>query len=109
MEELNLLLLQSAASSFLESPAFLFISLGLVMYLFFIRPQNQKQKEQISFSDSITKGDEIVTTSGVLGKVTKVDDRIVTLEISPKNYMQVTRTAISKELTDEVYKKEEKK
>ena len=108
MEGLNSLFLQAGAPS-LMNQMMPFLLIIVVMYFFFIRPQSQKQKAQLKFVDEMKKGDQIVTTSGILGKISKIDDSIVTLEISPKTYMQVTRSAISKELTEETLKEKQSK
>ena len=63
----------------------------------------------MKFVDDMQKGQQIVTTSGILGKISKIDDSIVTLEVSPKTYIQVTRAAISKELTEETLKEKQNK
>ena len=103
MQGLHLILLQAGSDVLMNNLLFMSL-LFIVIYFFFIRPQSQRQKAQVNFVDSMQKGDQIVTTSGILGKITKVDDDIVTLEVSPKTYIQVTKTAISKELTEETYK-----
>jgi len=84
---------------------FLFpLLLILVLYLFFIRPQAKKQKTQKTFEDSLEKGKKIVTTSGIIGTITKLDEEIVTLQISQKGFMDVLRTAISAEMTESINK-----
>lgn len=70
-----------------------------VMYLFFIRPQAKRQKEQQAFIDQLEKGQEVVTASGMLGRIVKIEDQIVTLEVDQKTFVRVTRSSISKELT----------
>ena len=85
-----------------------FLLILVVMYFFFIRPQTKKQKAQLNFSDNLQKGDEIVTSSGILGKITKVEGDVVTIEVSPKAYLRLTRSAISRELTEETYKEAKK-
>lgn len=77
----------------------------LIFWLFIIRPQSKKQREQNQFSESLEKGTDVVTASGILGKITKIEDHTVTLEVSPKVYLQVTKNAISKEMTDALYGK----
>ena len=77
----------------------------LVLYLFFIRPQAKKQKVQKTFEQSLEKGKKVVTTSGILGTITKLDDQIVTLQISQKGFLDVLRSAISAEMTEELNKK----
>ena len=84
---------------------FLFIGLMILIFWFFlIRPQTKKQKEQNNFIDEIQKGDDIVTTSGILGRINKIEDQIITLEVGTKTYIKVTKSAISKELTEAVHK-----
>ncbi len=72
----------------------------MVFYFFMIRPQAKKQKEQQQFIDEVEKGDEIVTASGIIGRVNKIEGPVVTLEVSNKTYMRVTKNAISKEMTE---------
>ncbi|GDX45311.1 hypothetical protein LBMAG24_06380 [Bacteroidota bacterium] len=67
-----------------------------------IRPQAKRQKEQKLFQESLDKNKDVVTSSGILGRISKIEDSIVTLEVSPKVYIRVTKNAISKELTENV-------
>jgi len=53
--------------------------LFLFMYFIVIRPQRKRQKEHQSLVDSLSKGDEVVLTSGLLGKITAVDESYVTI------------------------------
>jgi preprotein translocase subunit YajC len=75
-----------------------------VMYFFFIRPQAQKQKAQVNFEKELKKGDEVVTTSGIIGTITKIDDKQVTLQISQKGFLDVVVASISKEMTEAYHK-----
>lgn len=72
----------------------------LIFWLFMIRPQAKKARDQKNFSDNLGKGDEVVTGSGILGKITKIEGDVITLEIATKAYLRVLRSAISKELTE---------
>ena len=81
----------------------------IVFYFFLIRPQAKKQKEQRNFETALEKGTEVVTASGILGKINKIEDQIVTLEIATKVFIRVTKSAISKEMTESLFKKKEKK
>ena len=74
-----------------------------VFWLFIIRPQSKKQKEQRNFMDDLSKGDRVVTGSGILGKIISVEGNLITLEIGQKVNIKITKNAISKELTDSVY------
>jgi preprotein translocase subunit YajC len=75
----------------------------LIFWLFLIRPQAKKQREQRNFVEALEKGRDVVTASGMLGRINKIEDDIVTLEVAAKTYIRVTKSAISKELTDAVY------
>lgn len=78
------------------------VSMFLVFWLLMIRPQSKRQKEQKLFQESLDKNKDVVTSSGILGRISKIEDSIVTLEVSPKVYIRVTKNAISKELTENV-------
>ncbi len=86
----------------------IFGAIFLVFYLFFIRPQSKKQKEQGNFITELKKGDEVVTGSGIVGKINKIDEKVVHLQIDQKTYIKVMKSAISKELTDSLNKEEAK-
>ncbi len=79
----------------------------LVFYFFILRPQTQKAKKQEEFVKALEKGKDVVTTSGMLGKITKIDENVVTLEVGQKSYIRVTKGAISRELTAEIFEKKE--
>ena len=76
----------------------------VVVFFFFIRPQAKKQKEQAKFLDALDKGEEVVTASGLIGRINKIDGSIVTLTIAEKTFVRVTKGSINKEMT-EAYRK----
>ncbi len=80
-----------------------FGAMMLVFWFFLLRPQAKKQKEQRTFMESLQKGDDVVTTSGFLGRINKIEGDIVTIELGNKNFVRVTKNSISKEMTDAVY------
>lgn len=71
-----------------------------VMYFFMIRPQQKRQKEQTAFIDGLEKGQDVVTASGIIGKINKIEGNIITLQIATNTFIRVTKSAISKEMTD---------
>lgn len=75
----------------------------VIFWLFLIRPQAKKQKEQKAFMEGLIQNDHVVTASGILGRISKIEDEIVTLEVASKSYIRVTKNAISKEMTDAIY------
>ena len=76
----------------------------VVFYMFFIRPQAKRQKEQGKFLGAVAKGEEIVTTSGIIGKINKIEDNIVTIQVDTKTFLRITKSSISKEMTDNLNK-----
>ena len=76
-----------------------------VIVIFMVLPQRRKAKAQNAFLDDLKKGDQVVTASGILGIIDKVEDRVVTLNVGNKTYIRCTKNAISKELTDALYPK----
>jgi preprotein translocase subunit YajC len=67
----------------------------VVLYFLMIRPQMKRQKEQKSMMEALSKGDEVVTAGGLLGKVTKVTDAYVTLEIADGTEVVVQKAAVA--------------
>lgn len=82
---------------------FQFIFLGLmilVFWLFMIRPQAKKQKQQKEFMLKLQKGDKVVTISGIHGTINKInDDGTIMLEVNPGSYIKMEKSAISLEMT----------
>ena len=107
MEFTNILLLQAQPAPSGMSTMVMFSLIILVFYFFIMRPQNKKQKEQKQFESELEKGKEVVLASGIIGKVNKIEDKIVTLEVGTKTYLRVTKNAISKEMTDALATNEE--
>lgn len=87
---------------------FQFIFLGLmilVFWLFFIRPQAKKAKQQKSFIDNLNRGDKVVTIAGIHGTINKVnEDGTISLEINPGSYLKIEKSAISLEWTLQLQK-----
>lgn len=84
-----------------QGSSFSLIMMGaiiLVFWLFMIRPQAKKAKEQKSFINNLQKGDKVVTIAGIHGTVNKVnDDNTIQLEVSPGSYLKLEKSAISQE------------
>jgi preprotein translocase subunit YajC len=66
----------------------------VVLWFVMIRPQMKKQKEHKAMIDAIAKGDEVVTAGGVLGKISKISDGFVGLEVASGVEVQIQRSAI---------------
>ena len=84
---------QSAQGSSMLSLVFI-ILLIVVFWLFFIRPQSKKAKEEQKFREGLQKGDKVVTIGGFHGKVTEVKDSTVMISIAPNTEVEVEKTAL---------------
>ena len=71
------------------------VMMFVVLYFLMIRPQMKRQKEQKAMMDSLAKNDEVITVGGVLGKVTKVTDAYVTLEVANATEIIVQKSAVT--------------
>ncbi len=71
----------------------------VVFYLFMIRPQMKKSKQQKKFREEIGKGDKIVTIGGVHGKIIEVEDTTLIIEQYDKSQVRIEKSAISMETT----------
>lgn len=69
------------------------IGLLFLFYFFLIRPQSKRAKEQKEMVASLNKGDEILTQGGILGKITKVSESFITLEISENVTITIQKSA----------------
>lgn len=71
-----------------------FIIILVLFWFMLIRPQMKRAKEQKKMLDALQKGDEVVTAGGLLGRVTKVGDQYVSLEIADGVVVQVQKPTI---------------
>lgn len=72
----------------------------VVMWFFMIRPQMKRQKELKAFRDSLKKGDKIVTTGGIYGKVVEINDFTILMEVEGGVKLKVDKSAVIKDMTD---------
>lgn len=90
-----------AASATSGSDLMSFLPLIVIFVLFFfmiIRPQMKQAKEQRNMIAALQKGDEVVTSGGIVGKVTKVTDAFVTVEIAANTEITVQKQAVQSAL-----------
>ncbi len=71
------------------------IAIFVVFYFLLIRPQQKRAKETRAMLDALQKGDEVVTSGGVVGKIAKLTDQYAAVEIAPNVEINVQRGAIS--------------
>jgi preprotein translocase subunit YajC len=97
-------LLQTQGGGGMMMP-FFFGAMILVFWLFFIRPQAKKQKQQKLFLENLQRGDKIVTIAGIHGAVNKVnEDGTIQMEVNPGSYLKIEKSAISMEWTNQLNK-----
>lgn len=66
-----------------------------VLYFLMVRPQMKKAKEHKALIDALGKGDEIVTQGGIAGRITKVGDDFISVEVAEKVEIQIQKPAIA--------------
>ena len=70
------------------------ILMFVLLYFLMIRPQMKRAKEQKAMVEALQKGDEVVTTGGIVGKITKLSDQYVTVEVAPNTELVMQRSAV---------------
>lgn len=70
------------------------ILMFVLLYFLMIRPQMKRAKEQKAMVEALQKGDEVVAAGGLVGRITKLTDQYVTLEIAPNTEIVVQRGAV---------------
>lgn len=83
-----------------QNPAINFIFIGaiiVIFYLFMIRPQMKKQKQQTKFRQELKKGDKIVTIAGIHGKIAEIQETTFIMEIEGGVRMKIEKSAVSME------------
>lgn len=104
---INFYFLQTQSSGPFGSMTTMIFMLGmiLVFWLFFIRPQAKRAKDQKKFIENLQKGEKIVTIAGIHGKISQInEDGTLNIEISPGNYIKIEKSAISMDWTTQQQK-----
>jgi len=100
---MNYLLMGQPAQGAEPNPIMTFLPLVLIVvvfYFFMIRPQMKKQKELATFRNSLEKGDKVVTTGGIYGKIVEMKDNTVLLQVDENVKIRVDKAAIVKDMSD---------
>ncbi|HUM52537.1 MAG TPA: preprotein translocase subunit YajC [Chitinophagales bacterium] len=102
MNYLLFLLQAGGAANPMQLPIMLLL-MGVVFYFFLIRPQNKKQKEAQAFLESIKVGDKVITTSGIHGKITAInEDNTILVQVDGPTRLKMEKSSINPELTKAV-------
>jgi preprotein translocase subunit YajC len=79
----------------LGNPVVLFPLLLVMMYFIMIRPEQKRRKETEGWLKSLKKGDEVATTGGLIGRISGLDENVVTLEVQEKVRVKVLRSSVT--------------
>ena len=94
---------QPAAGGGQANPLITFLPLILVFvvfYFFMIRPQMKKQKDMNNYRNSLQKGDKVVTTGGIYGRISEVRDNFVMMEVGGDVKLKVDKSALIRDPSD---------
>jgi preprotein translocase subunit YajC len=76
------------------------ILIFVVFYFFMIRPQMRKQKELKNFREALKKGDRIVTTGGIYGKINNISENVITVDVGNNVLIKVDKNAVLRDPGD---------
>ncbi len=87
---------EAASAPPTTDPSFFFMMIGLfaIMYFMIIRPQRKRQKEHENLMGELGKGDEVVLTSGMIGKITKLDENYVVINTGGNIELKFQKQAV---------------
>jgi preprotein translocase subunit YajC len=71
------------------------ILLFVIFYFLLLRPQAKRAKEQKNMIGALSKKDEVVTSGGLVGRITKIDESFITMQIADDVQVQVQKTAVT--------------
>lgn len=71
----------------------------VIFWFFIIRPQSKKQKELRKFREALKKGDKVVTTGGIYGKVTEIKDTVVSVQVDNNTTLKVDKTCVLNDMS----------
>lgn len=98
---LSVLLMAPAGEGQSPYMSFVFLLLIiLVFYFFMIRPQVKKQKDLRTYRDALQKGDKVITTGGIYGKIVDIKEGVILIEVADKVRLRVDKSAILKDSSD---------
>lgn len=103
MNYFNYILMAQPADGAETNPLGMFlplIAILVIFWVFMIRPQAKRQKELRKFRESLQKGDKVITTGGIYGKIVSVKDNLVVMQVDENTALTVDKSSIIKDVTD---------
>jgi len=99
--ESSILLMTPGQGGQSSSFSLIFLLLIIVVFYFFmIRPQMKRQKELANYRNALKKGDKVVTTGGIYGKIQEVNEQTILLEVDNNIHIKVDKSAVLRDPTD---------
>ena len=103
MNYFNYILMAQPAEGSSSNPLGMFlplIAILVIFWVFMIRPQAKRQKELKKFRESLQKGDKVITTGGIYGKVTSLKDNAIVIQVDENTKLTVDKNSIIKDPSD---------
>ncbi len=97
-----------ASGAWPRADLFLPVVMMLILYFIWIRPATKERKTQQQMLESLKRGDEVVTNSGILGSIADISDAILTIQVDKNVKIRVLKSAIAKRIEEPKAKTEEK-
>ena len=85
---------QAESGGSMLSMLFMFGAMFAILYFLMIRPQQKQAKKHQDLLSALKKGDEVILSSGIVGRIYSVEDRFITLEIGDKVRMKILKQAV---------------
>ena len=86
-----------------QNPLTMFLPLVLIIvvfYFFMIRPQMKRQKELANYRNTLKKGDKVITTGGIYGRIHEVNEQTILLEVDNNVHIKVDKSAVVRDPSD---------
>lgn len=100
MSTLNFIIAQQQPQQSMLGMFLPLVLIIVVFYFFMIRPQMKRQKETAKFRDALQKGDKVVTSGGIYGRIDEIKDQYVFLEVAPNLKLKVDKSVLLKDMSD---------
>ncbi len=82
------------------STLFPLLIIMVIFYFFLIRPQMRRQKELKNFRESLKKGDRVITSGGIYGKINNISENVITIDVGNNVLLKIDKSAILRDTTD---------
>ncbi len=92
--QLPVVVAQAAPGGGLGGNLIFFVALFAIMYFVLIRPQQKQAKEQQTLLTGLKKGDDVIISAGIVGKIFSVDDKFLSLEVAPNVKLRVLKSSV---------------